>query len=549
MKGIFQRFTRPGMRSALAGWFSGVAIAAAVAVALTAPAEAQDAESPRYGGTLIVGLAAEPASLNIALTTNLPESMVTAGIYSKLVRLGIEEEFLPELAESWDISEDGLTYTFHLRDGVTWHDGEAFTSSDVAYSLVNLTQKFHPNGNMMEPVTSIETPDDTTVVITLAHPSEPFLTFLGLRAYILPQHIYEGTDIRENPANVRPIGTGPFKFSEWDRGSHIELVANPDYFLPEMPYLDRMVFRIIPDPSSRILALETGEVDYLTHDIPSTSLEALRKNPDVTLTDEGVSLIVSIGQIMFNQDREPFDDPKVRRALTVALDRDFIADRATLGAFKRADGPIHSSTGWAYDADALTVQPHDPALAARLLDEAGLTVGDNGKRFSMELLAPRGRDDQVRASEIVAQVYRELGIEVTTGILDNSALSEVSYVNRNYDAMINTLSVGPDPAVGVARQYVCSNIRPVPFTNASGYCKEEVDALFEAGAVATTRAERAAAYSEAQRILSEDVAVSWLWEVTPYSAYRNEFANIHNDSSAANYYLYSAWWREGSESR
>jgi len=531
-RAVFRQLLRPA---------SALALAAALATAV--PVVAQD--TPLYGGTMIVGLATEPSSLNIALTTNLPESMISANLYNKLIRLGLNEEFLPELATSWDVSDDALTYTFHLAEGVKWHDGAPFTAADVKYSLENLTRQFHPNGSMMAPVTAIETPDDNTVVMTLSEPSEPFLVFLGLRAYILPKHVYEGTDIRQNPANTKPVGTGPYKFVEWARGDHVTLARNPDYFQPDLPYVDSFVFRIMPDASSRVLALESGDVDYLTHDIPSTSLATLRANPEVTLTNAGVSSIVSVGQLMFNMDREPYNDVRVRRALTMALDKDFVAERATLGAATRADGPIHSATGWAYAQDALTVYPYDTAAAEALLDEAGVVRGADGTRFAMQLLAPRGREDQMRAAEIIAQVYGQIGIRVTVGILDNAALSEVSYVNRNFDAMINTVTTGPDPAVGVSRQYISSNIRPVPFTNAAGYRNEEVDRLFAEGAKAKTREERAAAYREVQRILTEDAAVTWLWEVTPFSAWRNTFTNLHNDSSAANYYLYTAWSVDG----
>jgi peptide/nickel transport system substrate-binding protein len=516
-----------------------------LALGLSTASLAQDADTPLYGGAMIVGLATDPAGLNIGLTTNLSESMVTAGIFNKLVRLGADESFLPELAESWEVAEDGMSYTFHLDDGITWHDGTPFTSADVKFTIEEITRPFHPQGNTLETVASVETPDDNTVVVNLTEPGEPVLVFLALRTYILPKHLYEGTDIRENPANVTPVGTGPFKFVEWERGSHITLERNEDYFQEGMPYLDQMIYQILPDASSRVLALETGQVDYLTHDIPSTSLDTLGANPDIVVSNEGVSSIVNIGQMMLNHDREPYSDVNVRKALTMALDKDFIAERATLGAFERADGPIHSATAWAYDADAITLYPYDVAAAEALLDEAGYPRGADGTRFTMELLVPRGREDQMRAGDIIAELYKAIGVNVTINLLDAAALSEVSYVNRNFDAMINTVTTGPDPSIGVQRQYVTSNIRPVPFTNAAGYSNPDVDALFAEAAIEVDRATRAEIYSEVQRLLTEDAPVIWLWDTTPYSAWRNTFTNIHNDSAAANYYLWSAWWTEG----
>ncbi|MYZ46334.1 ABC transporter substrate-binding protein [Propylenella binzhouense] len=520
-------------------------LALAGVLAATVPAAAEDAATPLYGGTMVVGLATEPSTLNIALTTNLPESLVAGNLYNKLLRLGIKEEFLPELATSWEVSPDALAYTFRLTEGAKWHDGVPFTSADVKYSLEELTKRYHPNASMMAPVKSIETPDANTVVITLTQPSEPFLVFLALRAYILPKHIYENTDIRQNPANMKPVGTGPYKFVSWDRGSQITLERNPDYFEKGLPYIDRFVYRVMPDASSRILALENGEVDYLTHDIPSTSLAALRKNPDLTVTTDGVSSIVAISQLMFNLDREPYDDVRVRRALTMALDKTFIAERSTLGAYTRSDGPIHSLSAWAYDKNALTIYPYDVKGAEALLDEAGLKKDANGVRFSMEIIAPRGRDDQVRAAQIISEMYGKVGVKATVKILDNSAVGQVVYVDRNFDALVNLLTTGPDPAVGVERQYVSSNIRPVPFTNASAYRNPEVDALFADAAKATSRETRAAHYSKIQAILSKDAAETWLWEVTPYSISRNEFKNLHKDSAAAVYHLFTGWWTGG----
>ena len=196
--------TKPAKLGRLALLYMGLAFAS-VGVA---PALAQTPDKPLYGGTMVVGLATEPTTLNIALTTNLSESLISSNIYNKLIRLGFKEEFIPELATSWDRSADAMTYTFHLAQGVKWHDGEPFTSADVKYSLENLTKKFHPNGSMMAPVTAIETPDDNTVVIKLSEPSEPFMVFLGLRAYILPKHLYDGKDARENPATTKPVGSG-----------------------------------------------------------------------------------------------------------------------------------------------------------------------------------------------------------------------------------------------------------------------------------------------------------------------------------------------------
>jgi peptide/nickel transport system substrate-binding protein len=521
-----------------------MAIVIGLAAGPAAPAAAQT-KTPLYGGTLVVGMASEPATLNIALTTNLPESIVSSNIYNKLISLGPDEKFYPELAKSWDVSPDALVYTFHLNEGVKWHDGQPFSSADVKFSLENLTKPFHPQGALMFPkVKSIEAPDPNTVVLTLNTPSEPFISYLALRAYILPKHIYEKGDVRTNPANAKPVGTGPYKFVEWQRGSHIILEKNPNYFMKGQPYLDRFVYRIMPDPAARVLAMESGEIDYMTHDVPSASVSELKKNSKIVVSGKGVESLVSTSQLMMNLDRAPFKDVRVRRAIAMAVDRNFLAERAALGLFKPATSPISSETAWAYNPN-VRKYPYDKAAAEKLLDEAGLKRGPDGVRFKTVILGPRGRDDQVKAAEIIAQQLKEVGIAASVSIIDTAALADISYVKRDFDMMVNTVTTGPDPAIGVQRQYTSENVRPVPFTNASGYKNPEVDKLFAEAEVAPTREERAVRYRKIQDILVNDIPVLWLWEVVPISAWRTDFEGIHDWSPAAPYYLYRAWSVKG----
>lgn len=519
---------------------------AVLAGAHVLPAFAQP-KTPLYGGTLVMGLGSEPGTLNINLTTDLPVSLIASNLYNRLVNLGPKGEFTPELATSWETTPDGRKYTFHLAKGVKWHDGRPFTSADVTYTLDEMVRKSHPNGSAMFAwVESIEAPDADTVVVNLKSPYEPFIGFLALRVYMLPRHLFENRgEIRQNPANTRPVGTGPYKFVEWQRGSHVTLEKNTAYFRPGEPYLDRFVYRIIPDPAARVLALETGEIDYLCQtDLPSSAIPTLQKNKNVVVTFKGTEAIDAITQIMFNHDRKPFNDVRVRRAIAHAVNRQFVIDRAALGIPKVASSPINSTTEWAYNPD-VRLYPFDTAAANRLLDEAGLPKGADGVRLRTTILAPRGRDDQTRAAEIVAQQLKEIGIAAGVSILDTATLADVSYVKRDFDMMINLLTTGPDPAVGVQRQYVSSNIRPVPFSNASAYRNATVDRLFAEAETAPNTAERATRYKEIQKILADDAVVLWLWEVSQPSAWRDDFENMHTSSTASNYVLARAWSRKG----
>ena len=212
--------------------------------------------------TLVLSMSYEPKFLNVNYDSDLGAPYQNMNIYSKLITYSyINAELHSDLAESWDISEDGLTYTFHLRQDVKWHDGQPFTAADVVWTIEDILREGSAavSYKMISDIDTITAPDDFTVVITLKQPNSAFLanvaSYYGFN--ILPRHLYEGTDVRANPHNLAPVGTGPFKFAETVPGSHTVMVANPDYF-GEGPYVDVLVFRTIPNLATAISALEAG---------------------------------------------------------------------------------------------------------------------------------------------------------------------------------------------------------------------------------------------------------------------------------------------------
>ncbi|MEI7785200.1 MAG: ABC transporter substrate-binding protein, partial [Betaproteobacteria bacterium] len=231
------------------------------------------AQAPVRGGTLTVALPTEPAHLNSAIDTTQQVKVVAGKIYSGLVKYDLKMNMQPDLAESWSMAPDGRTITFKLRKGVKWHDGRDFSSADVAYSIM---KGFGPNNGLVRTtfanVESVQTPDAHTAVLVMRQPAAALMNALPVAtATILPAHIYDNTDIRRNPANARPVGTGPFMFSEWRRGDAIVLVRNPNYFEAGKPYLDRMVFKVIPDTQARGAAVESGAVDMVFHSTVAAS--------------------------------------------------------------------------------------------------------------------------------------------------------------------------------------------------------------------------------------------------------------------------------------
>ncbi|SMF21976.1 ABC transporter substrate-binding protein [Xaviernesmea oryzae] len=507
-------------------------------------------DAPLYGGVFIVGAAEEPRHLNLNTSTDIAIKLIANPIFSKLVGLKSDLTTKPDLAKSWTVSEDKLVYTFNLHDGVKWHDGEPFGAADVKFSFEKILFPLHNVGKTLQPfVKSVEAPDATTVVFTLNSPNDYFVTFVAGQGFIQPRHIYEGTDFSQNPANLRPVGTGPFKFSNWRRGQELEIVRNENYFLKDQPYVDRIVTRFIPEPSARINALVNGEVDYVTYaDLPPSMVAELRKNKDLVVTSAGHEAWGSLVELMMNLDKEPFSKLEVRQAIAHAVNRDFIIEKAVYGLAKPATGPISSQLAWAYTPDTIQY-PYDVAKANALLDKAGYPRGADGVRFSTSVTTNRSTEAFVKAAQIIAEQLKAVGIAVTVNALDTATVNEMVFTKREFGMYVNSLTTGPDPAMGVQRQYVSANIRPVPNTNAIGYRNPVVDKLLGDAAHNPSREERAKLYKDVSRILCEDVAMVWLYENPTFSAFNARFGNLHTWAAESIYAYGDVYWKEGNATR
>jgi peptide/nickel transport system substrate-binding protein len=398
---------------------------------------------------------------------------------------------------------------------VIWHDGRPFTSADVAFTVQAFLPEVHPRARAnFARVDGVTTPDARTVVFRLKEPFAPFLTCFDVTSCpIVPRHIYEGTDFRNNPAHATPIGTGPFKLREWVRGSHIALVRNDSYFNPGQPYLDGIIFRFIPDAAARALALERSEAHQSQFDaIEPFEVRRLAALPNLTMTTRGYEFLSPIMWLDINVRRPPLDDKRVRQALMLAMDREFIHRALFFGLGKVATGPIASTTRF-YDPD-VQHYPFDVARANALLDAAGLRRGPGGVRARLKaLVLPYGEVWQ-RLGEYTRQAFRAIGIEITLENVDVSTFFQRT-TNWDYELSWLWLSQFGDPALGVSRVYVSSNIRRgVPGSNIMGYSNPRVDALFDEGARAVRDEDRQRAYSTVQRILVDEVPVAWILEMT-----------------------------------
>lgn len=500
----------------------------AFALLTTGTASAQES-----GGTMVMVTQPEPPNLASYLSTSGPIGQVASKVYEGLIDLGDDFEILPALAKSWEVSEDGLTMTFTLQDNVTWHDGEAFTSEDVAFSLTEVLGAVHPRGaSTFSVIASVETPDDTTVVLTLSEPAPYLLVALnGYESPIVAEHVFAGTDIRNNDTANAPVGTGPYTFVEWERGQYVRLDKNENYWRDGLPYLDRVVVRFIADASTRSAAMENGEIHYGAFGaIPNIDVPRLAELDSIDVTTRGYEYFAPIMQLQFNTKVEPFGDPAVRRAIATAVDRDFVIENIWFGFGKPATGPIHSafeSTGL-YTADVRSFEVDDKiAEANRILDEAGYERDENGIRFSMvHDMTPYGEEWR-RFGEYVRQVLGDIGIEAELRYEDVATWLSRVYTNYDYSMSSNWLFGMPDPVLGVHRQYHSDAIRPgTVFVNGTQWSSPETDQLMNKAKVETNPEERAALYADFQKAIVEESPIVFMHELEFTTVYNTKLQNV-----------------------
>ncbi|VTU14904.1 Oligopeptide-binding protein AppA precursor [Variovorax sp. SRS16] len=465
------------------------------------------------GGTLNAVLQPEPPTLNIGVNQQTPTQTVAGKIFLSLLTYDFKLKPLPSLAKAWTISPDGKTYTFALERNVKWHDGKPLTAEDVVYTVTEFLPVTHPRAKaIFARCESVTAPDPYTVVFKL---KEPFGAFIGAfdisNLPVMPKHIYAGTDVQKNPANLKPIGSGPYKFKEWVRGSHIHLVRNDEYFKPGKPYLDAVIYRIIPDGASRAVALEEGQVQLTQWtDLELFDAQRLAKNPKFTMTTKGYEYFAPIMYLEMNVRGAPLNDKRFRHAISHAIDREFVRDKILYGFGKVATGPISSKTRF-YDGNVPSFD-FSIAKATKLLDEMGLKPDDKGVRARLRLpVAPYG-EMPARACEYIRQALSKLGIAVTLETSDAAGWAQ-KIANWDYDLNLTWPFQYGDPAIGVTRNYVSSNIRKVLFSNTIGYSNPEVDKLADQAAAEIDEGKRQALYSRMQKILVEDSPIAWLVEM------------------------------------
>ena len=464
-----------------------------------------------YGDILVEGSIGDASNLIPVLATDNASHSISGLIFNGLVKYDRDLNIVGDLAESWDISKDGLVITFHLRKGIRWHDGQPFTAEDVLFTYRLTIDPKTPTayaGDFLK-VKKAEVLDSHTFRVTYDKPFAPALMSWG--SSVMPRHLLEGTDVTKSPLARHPIGTGPYRFKEWKTGQKIVLVYNPDYF-EGRPFLDGRVMRIIPDMATMFLELRARGIDQMG----LTPLQYTRQTENQYFRNHFRKyryLSFSYTYLGFNLQNPMFADRKVRQALACAVNKEELIDGVLLGLGKEASGPFKPGT-WQYNADVKRY-PYDPKKALELLAEAGWrdTDGDGildrkGQRFEFELLVNQGNEVRAKTAEIVQRRLAEVGISVKIRVIEWAAFIKEFINKRRFDAVILGWTIPMDP--DLYDVWHSSKTGPSEL-NFVTYKNEEVDALLERGRSTFDRAERKRCYDRIQEIMAEDQPYIFLY--------------------------------------
>lgn len=506
------------------------------------------AQQPRYGGTIVVGGLSEPPTLNPIINWETGSTYVSGKIFDTLVDNDMELNPIPRLAESWDISEDELTYTFHLVQNATWHDGVEFTSADVKYTY-ELYPTVHSWGEKVwgEVIDSIETPDDNTVVFDLNKKFDMF-RYMFVIGWILPKHLYEGTDFLTNEHNWEPIGTGPFIFKEWVKGSYVTLDANPNYWRTGKPYLDRVTFRFFTDASTLVLAFELGEVDHIPQaGFPISEVARFQADPDITIYMENTGHL-ALDTFFFNMRKPPFDNVLCRRAVAHCLNRTLIKDAALFGLIDTNQPSVIARVPALepfWNPDILEYE-FNITEANRLLDQAGYPRGTGGIRFTVGYLTWGLEEHVFKEAEILKSALAECGVtlEITRAPYGTwTDLTAKSPYPRDFHMAHLGYSTGPNPIFTLPVKYLSEYANStLSYQNIAGYANPEVDQLWQQALDDPTNLDL---FKQILYILSEDLPAASIASRDKVDIhYSNKFGGItvHPWSSLS---YDSIWWREG----
>jgi peptide/nickel transport system substrate-binding protein len=478
--------------------------------------------TPKKGGVLKVGLQADPTSLDPHKQSLTALFHVTEHVYGTLVR--INKDLLPEpdLAEKWDVSSDGKTYTFTLRKGVKFHNGRGFAASDVKYSYERILAKetASPNAALLAPVDKVDAPNDTTVVVTLKAADASFLTNLTSPASaVVPK---EEVDKNGDLTKVA-VGTGPFKFKQYTPNTSITLERNPDYWESGKPYLDGIEMTPISDDTARTAAVKTGTVDFIEY-APWKDIPSLKTDTSLALAGDQNT---NIRFIAINVNKKPFDNVKVRQAIAAAVDRDAVLGPAVFG-FGTPTAVLFPPGFWA----TLDVKPGKPDLAKakQLLSEAGVPDG-----FKTVIQTWSAYSFLSNAALVVQEQLKQIGITADINAQENAAYIK-DYLDHNFDLSVTGTSAYVDP-----NDVYLRNFGSGQKSNASGYSNPQADKLIADGVATTDREQRKKIYQQLQQLLLDDAPWVNLYIANQFEAMKSYVRGYTHIPTGSNIALRETW--------
>jgi peptide/nickel transport system substrate-binding protein len=466
---------------------------------------------------VVIALPAEPPGLDPAMQAAAAVSeVVWENIYEGLTRFDPAGKIVPGLAESWK-HESPTSYVFKLRAGVKFHDGSPLTSQDVKFSFERnvAPESTNKRKRVFANFAEIETPDPMTVRIKLKEPSA-----------LLPFFLAEGTASIQSSATAAtnrtaPVGTGPYKFVRWTRGDSIEMERFADYSGPVKPTISRVVFRFMPDENSQVLALRSGQVDYVPYIAAVEAIDSLKKEGSFKITEGQTQGVLFLGM---NNKKAPFDDVRVRRAMYYAVDAQMV-NEGTHGGFGKKGGAQTNELN-PYFVDVLGKPKYDVKAARKLLAEAG---HPNGFSVNLRVLSnPSTR----RTAEILAAQLSEVGIQVKLEVMETAQWLDIVFKNKNYDM---TIISHPEPWA------LLNYTDPNYFYQ---YDSEKFRALVKQAEASTDEEMLRKNLAAAQRQLFEDAPVVWMYAMPQVGVVRQGLAGTRTGLPVPAYPVAEMSWKK-----
>jgi peptide/nickel transport system substrate-binding protein len=509
---------------------------ATTAAEATEPAGSGDGE-PKEGGTVIMMGHHEIASLSPDDDGPTVHWVMTTNIHNSMVELDSYFVLQPVLCESWEVADDGMSYTFKLREGVPFHDGEEFTSEDVKYTFEyygNPDNASLSASNFRTIAFPLETPDDYTVTVNLNQSDAAFLA-IAAQSQIVAAHHHQ--EVGETGYKSNPMGTGPFKVKDYDPASFCELEAFADHFQGK-PHLDILRENIVPEASVRTISLESGEADHSVWSLLTEDNIKLRDSGDFTTF---VTSSLAVNHFPINTERPYFADKVVRQAMMHAIDRDQIVDELWQGLAVKATANLSPALQFYYEPDVKQYE-FDPDKAAQMLDDAGWVVGSDGIRekdgvkISFTCLVITGDQARKPEAEVVQQWMQAIGIDMK--IEEAPSTSQAMTAGTGDMALYNWTYGG-----GSGEPDAPNTLRSDALNNFSHYKNPEMDKLLDEGLAETDQDARKEIYSQVQKLVAEDVPFLYIKFWDWFTFFNPRVKGLPEDPLTTQFYNQAyKWW-------